>query len=226
MHWRDPFTPLEETMHCLDGLVREGKVRYLGFSDTPAWQCVQAHMLAPLRGWTPLTALQFEYSLIERTPEGELLPMAREFGLGVVTWSPLAAGALSGKYSREHRTADSAFRNSNLAARLDERAFNILDLLAELALDLDTTPARVALAWLVRRPGVTAPILGSRTLDQLEENLRALQVSLSADQIARLDDASKPRLAFPASLLSGFESATYGGMTINGRSFSTGITAK
>ena len=102
MHAWDKFTPIDETMRALDDLVRAGKVRYIGFSDTPAWKVAQAQLLAQLHGWTPLVALQIEYSLIERTVEGELIPMAQELGLGVTPWSPLRGGVLSGKYTREN----------------------------------------------------------------------------------------------------------------------------
>lgn len=219
MHWPDSFAPIEETMECLNDLVRSGKVRYIGFSDTPAWRCVQAQMTALLRNWSPLTALQLEYSLIERTIEGELLPMAAEFGMGVVSWSPLAAGALSGKYTREAREASSAFRNASLASRLDDRGFDIIDRLKDIASDLGTNPARVALAWVMARSGITAPIIGARTFDQFEENLRAIELCLSPDQMASLNEISTPRLIFPISISGGFDRVSYGGMTINGRRF-------
>lgn len=219
MHWPDPFTPIAETMDCLNDLVRSGKVRYIGFSDTPAWKCTQAQMMASLRNWAPLAGVQIEYSLIERTAEGELLPMAQELGLGVVSWSPLAAGALSGKYTRDSRDAGSAFRNASLASRLDERAFTIIDILKDIAAELGTIPARVALAWVLAQPGVAAPILGAKTLDQFEDNLLALELQLSPEQIGRLTAASKPQLNFPINISGGFDAVSYGGMTVNGRSF-------
>ncbi|MEY2469704.1 MAG: hypothetical protein QOF21_2402, partial [Actinomycetota bacterium] len=132
MHMWDKHTPIEETMRALDDLVRAGKVRYIGFSDTPAWKVAQAQTLAQLRGWTPLIALQVEYSLIERTVEGELIPMALELGLGVTPWSPLRSGVLSGKYTRENAKTAKADRGERVTQFLDERTFAIIDELARL----------------------------------------------------------------------------------------------
>ncbi|MBB36329.1 MAG: hypothetical protein CME89_12825, partial [Hirschia sp.] len=114
-HWSDPFTPIEETMSALDDLVRAGKVRYIGFSDTPAWKVAEAQTIARFRGWAPLIALQIEYSLLERTVEGDLIPMAQDMGLGITPWSPLRSGMLSGKYGRENQQAESVGRANSLA---------------------------------------------------------------------------------------------------------------
>ncbi|MGY2063269.1 aldo/keto reductase, partial [Nocardia gipuzkoensis] len=176
-------TPVEEILRGLDDLVRQGKVLYVGISDTPAWQVARMQAIADLRGWTPLTALQIEYSLIERTGERDLIPMARELGLGVVPWSPLGSGVLAGKYSRAD-LADQAVgspegtrKNVALASgALTERGLDIADVVKEIAVQLDRTPSQVALAWTLRTPGVTAPIIGARTVAQLEDNLGALEV--------------------------------------------------
>src|SRR5580698_5857443 len=167
MHAWDPTTPIEETMRALDDLVRDGKVRFIGFSDTPAWKCAQAQTLASFRGWSPLIALQIEYSLLQRTVEGELIPMARELGLGVTPWSPLKSGVLSGKYRREDAGKHTADRGAWALSALDDRAYAIIDELVRIAKEIDSTPARVALAWVVGRPGVASTIIGARTAAQL-----------------------------------------------------------
>src|SRR6218665_846613 len=216
MHCYDAHTPIEETMRALDDLVRAGKVRYIGFSDTPAWKTAQAQLTAHFRGWTPLIALQIEYSLLERTVEGELLPMARELGRGVTPWSPLRGGVLSGKYTRENAGQVKAARGAWTESALTERAYSIVDVLQRVAKETDSTPAHVALAWVQNRPGVTSTIIGARTLQQLESNLAALDVKLSPEQTAALDAVSKPTLDFPAGFLQGAPTFMHGGITVNG----------
>src|SRR5258706_211967 len=168
LHQWDKFTPIEETMRALDDLVTAGKVRYIGFSDTPAWKVAQAQTIAQFRGWAPLIGLQIEYSLLERTVEGELIPMALELGLGVTPWSPLKSGVLSGKYARQDSKQVTADRRW-IAESMNERTFALLDELGRLARQLDTTVARVALAWVQGRPGVASTIIGARTVAQLED---------------------------------------------------------
>lgn len=216
MHAWDRHTPIEETMRALDDLVRAGKVRYLGFSDTPAWKVAQAQVLAHFRGWTPLVALQIEYSLLERTVEAELVPMARELGLGVTPWSPLKSGVLSGKYTRENAGKVKADRGAWVEANLNERAYAVVDVLVRIARELHTTPARVALAWVIARPGVSSTIVGARTLEQLDQNLGALEVTLGPAQLAALDEVSRPALPFPAGFLEGAPVFMHGGLTVNG----------
>src|SRR5207302_8330902 len=143
MHCWDQHTPVEETMRTLDDLVSAGKVRYIGFSDTPAWKVAQAQLLAHLRGWAPLVALQIEYSLLERTVEGELIPMALEMGLGVTPWSPLKSGVLSGKYTRENAATAKADRGERVTSQMSENVFAIIDALQAIAKELSTTPAAV-----------------------------------------------------------------------------------
>ncbi len=217
MHFHDPHTPIDETMSTLDTLVKSGKVRYIGFSDTPAWKCVQAQYEAIFRGWTPLVALQIEYSLLERTVEGDLVPMAREMGLGVTPWSPLKGGILSGKYARTSKPEEGRGTSAWVTRHLNDRTFALLDVLSSVAAEARTSPARTALAWVQRRPGVASTIIGARTVKQLSDNLGALDVVLTAAQVARLDEASKPTLNFPAEFLQGVVSATHGGVSINGR---------
>jgi aryl-alcohol dehydrogenase-like predicted oxidoreductase len=213
MHAWDPHTPIEETMRALDDLVRAGKVRYVGFSDTPAWKCAQAQLLAHMRGFSPLIALQIEYSLLERTVEGELVPMARELGLGITPWAPLKAGVLSGKY-RRGQTPEQSGRSAG--KQLDERAYKVIDELDAIAKEANSTLSRVAIAWLRSRPGVTSPIVGARTLAQLEDSLEAANLTLSAEQIARLDALTKPTLNFPHDFIQGAKAFSQGGTTING----------
>lgn len=216
MHLWDRFTPIEETMRALDDLVRAGKVRYIGFSDTPAWKTAQAQGLALFRGWTPLVALQIEYSLIERTVEGELMPMARELGLGVAPWSPLRGGVLTGKYTRENAQTANPGRGSRVTAYLNEETFVIVDELVRVAKAHDTTPAAVALAWVQAKPGVVSTIIGARTMEQLEQNLAGLDVTLSGDQMEALDKVSQPTLAFPAPFLQAASTIMHAGATVNG----------
>ena len=216
MHSWDKFTPIEETMRALDDLVRAGKVRYIGLSDTPAWKVAQAQTIASLRGWTPLIALQIEYSLIERTVEGELIPMARELGLGVTPWSPLRSGVLSGKYTRENAKTAKADRGERVTQSLDERTFTIIDELARIAKGHNTTPAAVALAWVQSRPGVASTIIGARRLEQLDQNLEALDGRLTADEIGALDKLSAPTLNFPANFLKSAHMFMHAGATVNG----------
>ena len=204
MHVWDRFTPIDETMRALDDLVRAGKVRYIGFSDTPAWKVAQAQTTALFRGWTPLVALQIEYSLLERTVEGELMPMARELGLGVTPWSPLAGGVLSGKFRREDAATATSDRGARALSRLTERTFTILDELdARRRRRSARTPAAVALAWVQSRPGVASTIIGARRLEQLDANLAALDVRLPPEHVAALDAVSAPVLNFPAAFLGG-----------------------
>ena len=216
MHLWDRFTPIEETMRALDDLVRAGKVRYIGFSDTPAWKTTQAQMTALCRGWSPLVALQIEYSLIERTVEGELIPMARELGLGVTPWSPLRGGVLTGKYTRENVKDAKPGRGDRVTAYLNETSFTIIDQLVTVAASLNTTPAAVALAWVQARAGVASTIIGARTLDQLEQNLAGLDVTLAPEQIESLDLVSTPTLAFPMEFLQAAPMIMHAGATVDG----------
>jgi aryl-alcohol dehydrogenase-like predicted oxidoreductase len=216
MHVWDRFTPIEETMRALDDLVRAGKVRYIGFSDTPAWKVSQAQVTALFRGWTPLVALQIEYSLLERTVEGELVPMALELGLGVTPWSPLAGGVLSGKFRREAAATATSERGIRVLSRLTERTFTIVEEVGRVAAEIGTAPAAVALAWVQARPGVASTIIGARRLDQLDANLAALEVRLAPEHVQALDAVSTPALDFPAAFLAGATNFMHNGLTVNG----------
>ena len=217
MHCWDRNTPIEETMRALDDLVSAGKVRYIGFSDTPAWKALEAQMIAKYRGWTPLIALQLEYSLLERTIEGELVPMALEHGLGVTPWSPLKSGALSGKYTRANAGQVKAGRGEWATSALTEKAYAVIDELVNISKELESTPARVAISWVQHRPGVTSTIIGARTLKQLEDNLAALDVKLKNEHEERLNALTAPTLNFPYDFVnSGAARFCASGTTING----------
>ncbi|MFC8829519.1 aldo/keto reductase [Streptomyces sp. NPDC057137] len=207
LHVWDFTTPVEEILRGMDDLVRQGKVLYVAISTAPAWQVSRMQAIADLRGWSPLVALQIEYNLIERTAERDLIPMAREMGLGVVPFSPLAGGVLTGKYSRADLTAtevaaDGTRKGFNIAnGALTERNLSIADVVGEVAAELGRTPGQVGLAWTLRNPGVTASIIGARTPAQLEDNLGALEVEFTAAQLARLEAAGAIEPGLPHSLL-------------------------
>jgi aryl-alcohol dehydrogenase-like predicted oxidoreductase len=177
----------------------------------------QAQTTAILKGWTPLIALQLEYSLLERTIEGELIPAALEMGLGVTPWSPLRSGMLTGKYTRESVKTAKPGRGVFVTRAFTETAFNVLDVLTAVAQEAGTTVARAALAWVVQRPGVASTIIGARTLEQLEDNMGALEVKLTPEQIKKLDEASKPALNFPHDFLERVKAFGYNGATIDGQ---------
>jgi aryl-alcohol dehydrogenase-like predicted oxidoreductase len=217
LHNWDRHTPIEETMRTVDDLVRAGKIRYIGFSNTPAWVTAQGQTTALLRGWTPLIALQVEYSLLARTVEGELAPLALDQGMALVPWSPLKNGFLSGKYRRGSEVTDSA-RAAFVGGPSDEE-FTVIDTVAAIADELETTSAAVALAWLRARPGTVVPIIGARRIDHLEDNLVALDITLSPEHLRILDGASVPTLNYPAPM-HGELGATlqFAGTTVDGRS--------
>ncbi|WP_432151369.1 aldo/keto reductase [Streptomyces sp. bgisy029] len=194
VHARDNFTPVEEVMRALDDLVRSGKVLYVGVSDWPAWEIAQASTVAELRGWTTFTGSQLRYSLLERTPERELLPQARAFDQAVFAWSPLARGRLTGGRGQEEAVAGRP-DEAELRARETVRA------VVEIARDGGWSPAAVALAWLRRRPGNIVPILGPSTPDQLTDALGCLEVKLDVDAVDRLDTVSRVPLGFPHDFL-------------------------
>lgn len=204
LHAWDYLTPPEEIMRALDEQVRAGKVLYLGVSDTPAWLVTRMNTIAELRGWTPFTALQVEYSLVQREVERELLPMARGLGLGLTTWGPLGAGVLTGKYDRRVHSED-----PRRLAEADPQRLDVAEAVTDVAAELDLPAAQVALAWLRSRGAV--PILGARTAAQLEANLGCLDVRLSEDQLRRLDEVSRVPLGFPHDFLAESAELVYAG---------------
>jgi aryl-alcohol dehydrogenase-like predicted oxidoreductase len=194
LHMRDATTPIEEAVRALDDQVRAGKVLYVGISDSPSWIAAQANTLAELRGWTPFVGLQVPYSIAGRDPERELFPMAAAFGLTVTPWGVLGAGVLTGRDPSTLRWPEDG---------VSERAARIVEVLGEVAEAHDATRAQVAIAWLRQRASAPAlvPIVGVRSVEQLEDNLGALRVELTPDDFERLEEVSRPQLGFPRSFL-------------------------
>ncbi|VVM77823.1 L-glyceraldehyde 3-phosphate reductase [Pseudomonas fluorescens] len=208
LHSWDFTTTPDEVMRSLDALVQSGKILYVGICNTPAWRVAQMQTLADLRGWSPFVALQIGYSLVERTVEHELMPMAQAMGLGVLPWSPLGGGILTGKYSRadlssENEANVSATRKGVIASsgHLNEHALAIADVVGEIAEELHASRSQVALAWTLQHPAVVSPVMGARTLEQAEDNFGALDVTFTADQLKRLDLASAIAPIFPENFI-------------------------
>ena len=202
VHIWDQITPIEEMMRGLDDLVRQGKVLHVGVSDFPAWLIAQANTLASLRGWSPFVGLQMEYSLIERTVERELVPVAKAFNLGVTAWSPLSNGVLTGKYHGQS-SSESGRMSSDIMKQFmpeEQRTGRIVAAVKTVADQTGRSMAQVALAWVRSRPVPVIPIIGARKLSQLQDNLASIDLALSADQIRALDEASRIELGFPHDL--------------------------
>ncbi len=212
VHSWDFFTPVEEVMRALDDQVRAGKVLYLGISDTPAWIVAQANTLAHCMGWTLFVANQIEYNLVERTSDREQLPMSRALDLGVVSWSPLAAGLLTGKYN-DGAASNGTPRRFDVSpqAPMNERTLGITAVVQQGAAALGATPVQVALAW-IRHRGVI-PLVGARRAEQLRENLGYLDLTLDDAHMQQLDAVSRVELGFPINFLSSDmeRNAVYGG---------------
>jgi aryl-alcohol dehydrogenase-like predicted oxidoreductase len=216
LHNFDPVTPAEETLRALDDLVTAGKVRYVGFSDVPAWATAEAATIARFRGWAPVIAVQLEYSLLERTSEGELIPMAQAMGMGVMPWGPLKSGFLSGKYSSTASGAVDTAR-AGLVGVPRPADYPVIDLVNEIAAETGASPAAVALAWVRTRPGITSTVIGARRMEQFEANLTALDLTLDPAHEARLTSASAPHLNFPAENNAALARiARNGGTTVDG----------
>src|SRR6267378_3614685 len=199
VHMWDQITPVEEVMRGLDDLVRQGKVLYVGISDAPAWWIAQANTLAHLRGWSPFVGLQIEYSLIERTVERELVPMAKALNLGLTAWSPLSGGVLSGKY-HGHGSSEQGRMNSEMMKEYmpeQQRADRVVAAVKTVSDQVGRSMAQVALAWLRYRPVPVIPIIGARKLSQLQDNLASFDLTLSANHLKTLEEASQVELGFP-----------------------------
>lgn len=199
IHCWDPLTSLEETLSTLDDLVREGKVRYIGASNYTGWQLAKALGVSALRGWEPFVCLQPQYSLVVRGAERELLPLCRAENLAVIPWSPLGRGTLTGKYKPDEEPPDDTRgADDPLTERLlNERTFEIVNAVDKVAGELGRSHAQVALQWVLSRPGVTAPIIGVRNLDQLEDNLGAAGWSLEGEHDRLLHEASRIDYGYP-----------------------------
>jgi aryl-alcohol dehydrogenase-like predicted oxidoreductase len=208
VHAWDGMTPIEEVMRGLDDLVSSGRVHYVGFSDAPAWVVARAQAIALERNWAPLSAIQIQYALTERTPERELLPMARALDLGVVVWSPLDQGILTGKY-----LDGGEGRLRTLDREITERETEVAREVVAVAEELDASAAQVALAWIRHQEGQFVPIVGATTPDQLEDNLGSVDLTLGDDHLARLDEASAVDMGFPHDFLAqeGVQGMLYGG---------------
>src|SRR3984893_11850099 len=212
----DHITPLEEVMRAFDDLVRQGKILYAGVSDMPAWDVAQANTLADLRGWTSFVGLQVEYSLIERTPERELLPMAAGLGLGVTAWSPLARGGLTGKKLEAGGAKDSRQSHPGMKQFMasDARKEAIVREVVALARECGHSPAQVALAWLRQRATPVIPIIGARKLAQVKDNLACVDIRLEPAFLQRLDAVSRIEMGFPYDIFASemARSLSFGGM--------------
>ncbi|WP_336971089.1 aldo/keto reductase [Sphingobium aromaticiconvertens] len=206
LHVWDDTTPADEILRGFDDLVRQGKILYIGISDTPAWQVTRLQTIAELRGWTQFAALQVEYSLLQRATERDLIPAAKTLGLGVMPWSPLASGLLSGKYatSAQAPSDPAGGRGAMIEAvgRVTPATVAVADAVQAIADEVAATSAQVAIAWTLVNPAVASPLLGARTLRQFDDNIGALCISLSADHLARLDAVSRIDLGFPHDFLS------------------------
>lgn len=201
VHVYDENTPLEETMRALDDLVRMGKVHYVGISDTPAWVISAAHVMSELRSWLPIVAIQAEYSLLERTAERDLLPMARHFDMAVTAWAPMAGGVLTGKYTRNQKSDSLRRAGNEEKARTSEPNLAISRLVDEIADELGATSAQVAIAWILSRGYRYFPVVGARKVSQIEDVMGAADLQLSAEQCQRLDTLTAIELGFPHDFL-------------------------
>ncbi|HMI51053.1 MAG TPA: aldo/keto reductase [Candidatus Saccharimonadales bacterium] len=202
VHIWDQITPVEEVMRGLDDLIRQGKVLYVGISDAPAWWIAQANTLAYLRGWSAFVGLQIEYSLIERTVERELIPMAKALNLGLTAWSPLAGGVLTGKYHSHGSSEPGRMSNDMMKDFLPERerTDRVIAAVAAVSGQTGRSMAQVALSWLRYRTVPVIPIIGARKLTQLQDNLASFDLALSAEQLETLEGASRIELGFPHDL--------------------------
>jgi len=198
IHGFDSMTPLEETMRGLEDVVRLGKVRYIGCSNLAAWQVVKANGIAEKNGWTKFVSTQNYYSIAGRDLENEIVPMVQDQQMGILPWSPLAGGFLSGKYTRTNKPEDGSRRLSFDFPPVDqERAYDIIDAMELVAKDHNVSVARIALAWVLAQPAVTSVIIGAKNTDQLMDNIKAADLSLTSEQLATLDQASSRPKPYP-----------------------------
>jgi aryl-alcohol dehydrogenase-like predicted oxidoreductase len=204
----DAVTPIDEIARGLDNLVRAGKILYSGLSDFPAWRVATAATLAEACGWAPISAVQLEYSLVERTAERELLPMAAAFNLGTVVWSPLGGGLLTGKY-RKGETGRAQGLGAVIHNESDERKTATVDEVLAISNETDRPAGQIAIGWVLAKGML--PIIGPRTLEQLVDNLASTEVQLSAEQIQRLDRVSAITLGFPHDVVAGSSGRLAGG---------------
>ena len=202
LHGFDPATPIEETLGALTDLVRQGLVRYIGVSNWAAWQIAQALGIARLHELATFASLQAYYTVAGRDVEREIVPMLASEGLGLLVWSPLAGGLLSGKFSREKQGSDGSRRTAMAFPPVDmDRAYGVIDVLTELAARKHASVAQIAIAWLLHQPWVTSVLLGTKRIEQLEDNLGAVDVVLSEEELRSLDGVSKLPAEYPGWML-------------------------
>lgn len=208
LHIWDDITPIDEVLRAMDDLIRQGKVNYAAISDTPAWVVAKGNTLAELMGWSQFVALQVEYSLLARTPERELIPMAKHFGMTVTPWAPLAGGALTGKYLRGEQGRIKPESN-----RLNEHSANITQAVVAIAGELGISAGNVALKWTTEQGFSAIPIVGATKVSQLEDNLKTVDVELSAAHLQKLNEISAIQLGFPGDFFreEAVKSNTFGG---------------
>ncbi|WP_298740528.1 aldo/keto reductase [uncultured Chitinophaga sp.] len=198
LHKEDPYTPLEETLEALNSLVVTGKVRYVGFSNWTVWKAALAWQMQRERGWAPFCNGQLYYSLLGRDVEHDMVPFMQHAGIGMTIWSPLASGFLSGKYTRENlKDQDNRLAGFDIIPYDRETGFKIVDVMKEIAAGLNASPAQVALAWLLSKPVVSSIIVGASKIHQLEDNLKAVDITLSAEALKTLDDLTQPAIQYP-----------------------------
>jgi aryl-alcohol dehydrogenase-like predicted oxidoreductase len=208
LHIWDNLTPIDEVMRALDDLTKQGKINYIGISDTPAWIISRGQTLAELMGWNKFISLQVEYSLLQRTTERELIPMAKNYGLTVMPWAPLAGGALTGKYLKGDKG-----RLPDTSKRLNQQSTEITKTVIRIAEECHMEPAHVALAWTMQQGFSSIPIVGATKVSQMETNIKSIELKLTAEQIAILNQVSKIELGFPGDFFNeeGVKNVTYGG---------------
>ncbi|ORZ10070.1 aldo/keto reductase [Lobosporangium transversale] len=202
VHLWEYRTPIYEVMRALDDVIRAGKALYVAVSDTPSWVVPSANTMADLRGLTPFIGFQTRYNLLNRSLESDIQPMCADMGIGIVPWSILAEGFLTGKHLREQINKDSKREGQVDIHFKHDRNWRILDEVKAIAQECNRTPAQVAVNWILQKPGITSPLIGARTLEQLKDNLNALEFTLKPSQMARLDSVSNPKqLPFPQDLV-------------------------
>lgn len=199
IHGVDPLTPLEETMRGLEDVVRSGKVRYIGVSNHPAWMMMKANSIADKMGWTKFIASQNFYSIASRDIEREIVPMALSEGIGIMPWSPLAGGFLSGKFTREKAIAGESRRDTFDFPPINKaKAYDIIDVMTRIGKNHSASAARVALSWMLTKPGVTSIIIGARKIDQLIDNIECTGLKLTDEELRELESISALSPEYPA----------------------------
>lgn len=202
IHIPDPLTPLEETVRALDDLVRRGLVRYVGFSNFPAWKAARMLSIQECKGYARFVAAQMYYSLLGRDLEYEVVPFVEDAGIGVLAWIPLASGFLSGKYTRENPKPEGGRLNTFQLLPIDvEKGYEVVDLLKQIAQNHSASPAQVALAWMLTKPFVSSIIIGANKMSHLEDNLGAVEMNLSVQEVEQLDELTAPSPLYPGWML-------------------------